>query len=205
MTKITTVLIDFGGVIADEGFREGLREIGRRNGLSPDQFFLDAERLIAETGYLTGGAREREFWEALRQETGVMELDGVLREEILRRFTLRPAMIAWLDRMRAAGLTVAMLSDQTNWLEEIDAETGLFHHVDRVFNSFRLGKSKRDATLFDDACKALHSEPSATLFIDDNPGHIERAALRGLRTLRFTGIPDFERQIHSLLPQLVKG
>lgn len=199
MTKITAALIDFGGVIAEEGFREGLLEIGRRNGLDPDRFFHDAERIIAGTGYLTGAAGEGEFWETLRRETGIRGRDAVLRREILRRFTLRPSMLAWLDRLRAAGLTVAILSDQTNWLEEIDSSTGLFRRVDRVFNSYRLGKSKRDASLFDDVCIELGSPPADTLFVDDNPGHIERAASRGLRTILFTDIGDFERRFRMLV------
>jgi putative hydrolase of the HAD superfamily len=202
MTPVTTVLIDFGGVIAEEGFREGLRAIGRRNGLDPDRFFSDVEQLIAGTGYLTGRTREAVFWDAVRRETGIREQDGILREEILRRFTLRPAMLAWLDRMRAVGLSVAILSDQTNWLEEIDATTGLFRHVDRVFNSFRFGKSKRDVSFFEDVCAALETDPRNTLFVDDNPGHIERAASRGLRTILFTGLADFERRLRLLLPQL---
>ena len=202
MGRITAVLIDFGGVIAEEGFREGLQEIGRRNGLDPDRFFHDAERIIAGTGYLTGRADEAEYWEVVRRETGIGEQDAAMRDEILRRFTVRPAMLAWLDRLRAARITVAILSDQTNWLDEIDAATGLFRRVDRVFNSFRLGKSKRDASLFDDVCAALGISPVNALFVDDNPGHIERAASRGLRTILFTDTGDFERRLRSMLPQL---
>jgi putative hydrolase of the HAD superfamily len=199
MKTVTTVLIDFGGVIAEEGFREGLREIGRRNGLDPDGFFQVADRLISTTGYLTGMTDETAFWEAVRGETGIQETDSALRDEILRRFTLRPAMLAWLDRLRAGGITVAILSDQTNWLEEIDADTGLFQRVDRVFNSFRFGKSKRDASFFDDVCAALGANPRNTLFVDDNPSHIERAAARGLLTILYTDTADFERRLRSLI------
>ncbi len=33
---IKAVLFDFGGVLAEEGFREGLKSIGRKNGLDPE-------------------------------------------------------------------------------------------------------------------------------------------------------------------------
>jgi putative hydrolase of the HAD superfamily len=36
---IKAVLFDFGGVLAEEGFREGLKAIGVKNGLDPDDFF----------------------------------------------------------------------------------------------------------------------------------------------------------------------
>lgn len=200
MTRITAVLIDFGGVIAEEGFREGLQEIGRRNGLDPDRFFHDAERIIAGTGYLTGRADEAEFWEVVRRETGIGGQDAALRDEILQRFTLRPAMLAWLDRLRAARVTVAILSDQTNWLDEIDEKTDLYSHFDAVFNSFHIHKSKRDASLFSDICSSLGETPACVLFIDDNRQHIERASGAGLRSFLYTNRDDFERQIFRHVP-----
>lgn len=199
MHAITTILIDFGGVIAEEGFRDGLKAIGRRNGLDPDAFFKTVDGLIFETGYLTGAAKEAAFWSAVRSRTGITEDDAALRREILGRFVLRPEMIALVDRWRARGLVVAMLSDQTDWLEEIDRKTGLYGHFDRVFNSFRLGKSKRDASIFSDVCGQLGAEPRRTLFIDDNSEHIERARGRGLAVIHFTDESDFEDRVRTVL------
>jgi putative hydrolase of the HAD superfamily len=92
-----------------------------------------------------------------------------------------------------------MLSDQTDWLEEIDQETGLFRHFDRVFNSFRIHKSKRDATVFGDVCAALCVRPEETLFVDDNINHIKRAQGQGLQTIHFVGIDDYKKRVAELL------
>ena len=195
---ITAVLFDFGGVIAEEGFRDGLLQIGRQNGLDPTAFFLAVERIIADCGYLTGAAGEAVFWEQVRRESGIRETDRELREQILRRFVLRPAMLDLADRVRRNGAIAAMLSDQTNWLEEIDSATGLFRHFDSVFNSYRIRKSKRDASVFDDVCSALGVTPASTLFIDDNAGHIGRAHTRGLRTILFTTVEDLTRSLQDI-------
>jgi len=199
--SITTVLIDFGGVLAEEGFREGLREIAKQSGLDPDRFFSDAERIIAETGYLTGAAAEGDFWAAVRKQTGITGADSDLRHEILRRFVLHPFMLAWVDHLRDTGRFVAVLSDQTNWLDEIDEETDLYSHFDAVFNSYHIHKSKRDASLFRDIGSSLGEAPACVLFIDDNPQHIERAASAGLKTFLFTSQEDFERRIVQSVPQ----
>jgi HAD superfamily hydrolase (TIGR01509 family) len=198
MASVSAVLIDFGGVLAEEGFREGLLAIGKRNGLDPEQFFRDVERIIFESGYLTGEAGEAVFWEAVRRQTGIPERDEPLRQEILRRFVVRPAMVEHVDRLRSAGLRVAILSDQTNWLEEIDAAADLFRHFDRIFNSYRIGKSKRDASVFTDVCAEFDVLPAATVFVDDSPGHIERASGKGLTTILFTGIADYKRSFAAL-------
>jgi putative hydrolase of the HAD superfamily len=194
---LKAVLFDFGGVIAEEGFREGLMAIGKKNNLDPERFFADVDRLIYETGYLIGRTDEASFWNTVRKKTGITGSDGELREEILRRFILRPEMLAYADRMRANGLRAAMLSDQTNWLEEIDRKTPLFGHFDMVFNSFRLHKSKRDPSVFRDVCSALGVRTDEVLFVDDNINHIKRAESEGLRTIHFTTIGEFEKRIRN--------
>ncbi len=199
-SAITTILIDFGGVIAEEGFRDGLRAIGSRSGLDPEVFFKTVDGLIFETGYLLGTADEAAFWNAVRSRTGISDDDEALRREILDRFTPRPEMLSIVDRLRCRGITVAMLSDQTDWLEELDRTAGLYRHFDRVFNSFRTGKSKRDASVFTDVCRELGVEPRHALFVDDNGKHIERARSRGLQTIHFTGIGDFKCRLATLLP-----
>ncbi len=196
---LQAVLIDFGGVIADEGFRDGLREIGRRSGLNPEAFFVSVERIIADSGYLTGLADEHAFWDRVRTETGIAGGDDSLRSEILGRFTIRKEMLDSVDWLRSSGLTVAMLSDQTNWLEEIDAATRLFGHFDAVFNSYRIHKSKRDPSVFTDVCGSLGIPPGETLFVDDTIGHIERASDRGLLTLHFTTVADFRERLAGFL------
>lgn len=197
---IRAILFDFGGVMAEEGFYEGLVAIARGNGLDPDRFFSAAEAVIFETGYLTGAADEPVFWNELRTRTGIAGTDAELREEILKRFALRPAMIAAADRLRSRGLIVAMLSDQTNWLDEMDRQTALFGHFDRVFNSFFIHKSKRDASVFGEVCAALGVKREETLFVDDNMGHIRRARGEGLRTIHFKTVEDFSEQLRKHVP-----
>ncbi len=198
-TMLKAILFDFGGVLAEEGFREGLKAIGRKNGLDPDRFFDRADSLIYESGYLTGRISEPAYWNALREQTGIAGSNEELREEILERFTLRNAMITAVDRVRAEGYIVALLSDQTNWLDELDREMLLYAHFDRVFNSFKIHKSKREASVFGYVCNALGIGTEEALFIDDNIDHIRRAADAGLQTIHFTTAADFERQLAERL------
>lgn len=65
---IRAVILDFGGVIAEEGFREGLKAIAQSNGLDPEEFFNIADSLIYETGYVKGLIDEGLFWEKLKKK-----------------------------------------------------------------------------------------------------------------------------------------
>jgi putative hydrolase of the HAD superfamily len=198
-TTIKAVLFDFGGVIAEEGFYEGLLAIGEMNALNPEAFFKTVDALIAETGYLAGASEEAVFWDAVKNETRITMSNAALRHEIMKRFTLRPGMIAYVDLLKSNGFIVAMLSDQTNWLDEIDEKTALFQHFDSVFNSYHIHKSKRDATVFRDVCSDLNVRPGETLFIDDNSKHIQRAMSEGLNVIHFIGMSDFEKRIRKFV------
>ncbi|MRR38090.1 HAD family hydrolase, partial [bacterium] len=105
--------------------------------------------------------------------------DEALRLEILNRFTLRPPMLDLVERLKSRGFTVGILSDQTNWLDELDDRFGFYCRFDYIFNSFHMGKSKNDPTHFDDVLRLLNRLGREVLFIDDNDGHVGRAVERG--------------------------
>ena len=62
---------------------------------------------------------------------------------------------------------MALLSDQTDWLDELNQQDPFFQHFDHIFNSFSLKKSKRDASLFEDVAGRLGVKPREILFVDD--------------------------------------
>lgn len=202
MDSICAVLFDFGGVIAEEGFRGGLTAIADSRGLDPGSFFRTAEQLVYETGYVTGRVKEAVYWDSVRKKTGITGSDEALREEILKRFMLRDAMLSVVDGMRHSGIRVGILSDQTNWLEEINVRTPFYNRFDLVLNSFRLGKSKRDPSLFADVVAQLRCRAGEVLFIDDNGNNTERAKGQGLSVIHFTTVQQFLRDVGGLLPSL---
>ncbi len=198
MDTIKAFLFDFGGVLSEEGFKEGLKAIGKKNGLNPDDFYLLATELIHETGYVTGMVEEYYYWKIIRERTGIAGSDEELREEVLKRFSIRPEMMRCVEQMKSSGYVVAILSDQTNWLDEINQRSPFYLRFDYVFNSFRVRKSKRDPSIFGDVCAVMGLKPEEVLFVDDNSENIKRASAEGLATIHFREMNDFENQISKL-------
>jgi putative hydrolase of the HAD superfamily len=178
---IAAAIFDYGGVLAEEGFREGMQAIARENRLDPDAFLDAAADAAWATGYVVGSAQEEQFWAALARKTGLSGDPGAWRRAILSRFTFREWMRPLLADLRAAGLKLAVLSDQTDWLDELEARQRFFAHFDLVVNSFHAGRSKREPEVFTDLAARLGIAPGAALFIDDNPGNVARAESMGLR------------------------
>jgi putative hydrolase of the HAD superfamily len=196
---IKAFIFDFGGVLADEGFREGLKAIGRKHGLDEDAFYHTASELVYETGYISALVDEACYWHALRERTGIAGSDDSLRDELLKRFVVRPGMISCVGHLRKAGFRTAILSDQTNWLDELEEKNNFYRHFDYVFNSFKTGKSKRDVSMFTDACKIMGVRPDETVFVDDNAENIRRASLQGMKVLHFKGEDSFEKEMEEII------
>jgi putative hydrolase of the HAD superfamily len=196
---LRAVLFDYGGVLATEGFCEGLHAIARRQGLDP----LEVHRLgmdaIYDSGYIVGQGSEADFWSLMRARAGIRGEDADLAGEILPRFTIRSRMIETVRRLRRLGIIVAILSDQTDWLERLEARDRFFGEFDRVFNSYRLGKGKRDPTVFADAVALLGVSPREALFVDDMPANVERAREQGLRGIVFEDEERFLVEVEQLL------
>jgi putative hydrolase of the HAD superfamily len=201
---IRAILFDFGGVLVEEGFREGLSVIARQQGLNPQAVHRAAYDAIYESGYVLGRGTEDEFWRILRQKTGLSGEIETMRQAIASQFALRPRMVAVVRTLRQQGYVTGILSDQTDWLDRLDAELHFFQDFDKVYNSYHLGKGKRDPSIFDDVVGDLGLVPNQVLFVDDDPGNVERARSRGLKTVLFLNedqcITDLEAAVgHPIL------
>ncbi len=191
---IDTVLFDFGGVLAEEGFAKGLHAIARKNGLNEEEFFQRARELIYSTGYLVGRSDEAAYWQTIREKLGARGNDNDLKNEILSRFILRSFMFDIVSKLKDAGCKVAILSDQTNWLDELDARLGFFASFDAVYNSYHLGKSKAEVSQFTDIVTRMNDRPERALFIDDDEAHCARARAAGLQAIRYAGRDRFLKE-----------
>lgn len=195
---IKAILFDFGGVLAEEGFRNGLQQLARQQGLDERWIFEAGMDSVYQSGWVVGQGTEADFWRLLGNKTGLRGDPQKMREIILASFVVRPSMLKLVDRLRRHGLVVGLLSDQTEWLDELDRRYDLYRHFDKIYISYRLGKGKRDPALFDEIARDLSLAPDQIVFIDDNSGNIERARQRGWHGLLF----ENERQLLDSLKNL---
>ena len=196
--KIKAILLDFGGVIAEEGFQQGLYAIAEKFCLDKKRFFQLANEAVYNSGYVTGTGSEKDYWDEVRKHSGIKASDEELRREILSRFIPRGWMLERVRSMQEQGLVTAILSDQSDWLDQLNDRYQFFQYFAAIFNSFHLGKTKRDSTIFSDTLQALHVKADETLFVDDNIGHIDRAAAAGLQTHHFEGRDGFMKKLREL-------
>jgi putative hydrolase of the HAD superfamily len=190
--SIKAVLLDYGGVIAEEGFRNALAAMAREQGLEARSVLLVARRVVYESGFVLGWGTEQTFWAAMRADSGLAGSDAELTQRVLDGFTLRPWIIERVRQWRAQGIVTGILSDQMHWLDMLDERDRFFRYFDHVFNSYHLGKGKRDPALFRDITERLALAPAGILFVDDIKGNVERAQAAGWQAILYEDRASFE-------------
>ena len=84
------------------------------------------------------------------------------------------------------------------WLDELDKKYNFFKEFEAVFNSYHIGTSKRNPTVFTEIAQNLDVRPQDILFVDDNPSNTDRAIKQGLITHLFKTIEDFLQKLSLL-------
>jgi putative hydrolase of the HAD superfamily len=196
--SIKAVLLDYGGVIAEEGFRNELAAMAREQGLDRTAVLLVARRVVYESGFVLGWGTEQVFWAAMREDAGLRGSDAELTKRVLDAFVLRPWIMDRVRQWNAQGFITGILSDQMHWLDWLNERDHFFQYFDHVFNSYHLGKGKRDPTLFHDIAARLALEPAEILFVDDLKSNVERAQSVGWQAIHYTDRAAFEKIIGML-------
>jgi putative hydrolase of the HAD superfamily len=194
------VALDFGGVVAEEGFLALVREMAAELGRPEEALIEAAETALRSTGYLVGRGDEAVFLADFAARGGLDPAKLIsFRERVLERYPIRPGMLALVDRLRDSGVRVVVASDQTDWLEELDRRRPFYDRFDRVFNSYRFGRTKSEAAFFEEMARELGVKPREILFVDDRPVNVEVARSVGCTGLVFRDEDQFQLEFMELL------
>jgi putative hydrolase of the HAD superfamily len=188
--RIQAVLFDLGGVVLGSPLHAIARH-ERESGI-PAGF---VNRLVVATGPQGAWSRlERgelameAFYDAFEREcieAGARVDARAMMERVHVESQPRPAMLAALGRLRAAGLRTAAVTN--NWVPE--AERGgngsaLRPHFDAFVESCVVGVRKPDARIYHIACEALGVAPAHAAFLDDIGANLKTARGLGMATIK---------------------
>ena len=195
---INAVLFDFGGVIAEEGFANGLTTLAEEQNFSVSNMAEQGMNAVYDSGFVLGHGTAADFWKLLRQRTGLSGNDATLTDRILEGFKLRDWMLQLVRDLRSQGYITGILSDQTHWLNELDQRDHFYHEFNHIYNSYNLGKGKHDPSLFTDVANNLGLAAENILFIDDNKNNTQHAHAIGMKTIHYQNKDAFIAKLNKL-------
>lgn len=199
--SVDAVLWDFGGVILSSPF-DAFNRYERDRDLPAD--FI--RRVNATDPHTNAWARLE------RSDITVAEFDVTFADEserlghrvrgadvlALLAGEIRPAMVAALDRIAAAGYRQACLTNNVVAADVADAEVdpatseraraiaGIMARFDVIVESSKVGVRKPEPAFYELACELLGVQPSRCVFLDDLGVNLKPAAAMGMRTIKVT-------------------
>jgi len=199
MSEVQAVLFDYGGVLAEEGFSNTMEALAKEQSLRVEDMTAEGMQAVYESGFVLGRGSESDFWKQLRQRTGLHGDDSSLRSRVFDGFVIRPWMLELIAQLKAKGYVTGILSDQTDWLDRLDARDHFYKYFDRIYNSYYLGKGKRDPSQFSDVAADLGLDPSAILFIDDSRKNVATAIENGMQAIQYIDRESIIKDIKDAL------
>lgn len=196
MTGFTHVIFDFGGVITSSPF-EAFNRLEAERGLPRD--FV--RRVNATNPDTNAWARfERAEIDAaafdllFAEEAAALghALDGHAVIACLSG-DIRPAMVAALDRIKAAGLGLGCITNNVptghgagmaGSRAKAAAIAAILDRFDHVIESSKIGIRKPDPRIYAMMCAALGADPAACIYLDDLGINCKPAAAIGMRAIK---------------------
>ena len=109
-----------------------------------------------------------------------------------------PESVALIERVRAAGHRLALLSNMPRpFADHLETTHDCFGWFEHRAWSGRLGAMKPRRAIFDHVAAALAVDPREAVFIDDHAGNIESARTLGWQALHFTSAAQCENHLRA--------
>jgi putative hydrolase of the HAD superfamily len=172
------VIFDFFGTLTHAVRRgPGHDQVARTLGADPVSFTALLDRsFTARARGAYGGIESTLLWMAnqLGRTPTAEQISHAARVRlaaIRADISVREEAVPTLLRLRARGLSIAMISDCTDELPMIWPELSLAHLIDATVFSTESGYTKPDPRLYELACRELGVAPAECLYVGDGGGH----------------------------------
>jgi putative hydrolase of the HAD superfamily len=210
MTKVSgirAVVLDYGEVLCFAPDAEARSRMAAVFGVAVENFM---ERYVPTRGpYDQGLLTPEQYWRGIARESGIA-IDGEkiarLREWDTAMWSrVNEEMIGWTEKLHAAGLTTALLSNmQHDMAAHARRNFAWLAHFDHQILSCELLLIKPDAAIFERTIERLGMAPQEILFVDDREPNVEAARRVGIRALQFRSVEvlrdDLEEMGFGVLP-----
>lgn len=193
------LILDYGEVLCKPPAAVKIAQMASALGLDREtfQFRYEDER----KPYDRGDLNPLDYWSRVAAPLALDEqlLSRMRQWDVELWNDVNQGMIAWLARVRAAGLKTAMLSNMhPDMASYVRRNFDWFQHLDCLILSCEVHLIKPVRAIYERCLEQLGVQPCEALFIDDREVNVRAAADAGLVTLRFTNIESLRSDLEAL-------
>ncbi|MBW4061549.1 HAD-IA family hydrolase [Candidatus Saccharibacteria bacterium] len=152
-------------------------------------------------GFQVGSITKDQLWSAVASELDASgQIDKILAAAAADLPVVDPEMLAFVDKVRAAGYKTGLLSNlapETPWDEGMRA-AGVPNHFDVVMLSGDVGLAKPDPNLYRLFAGQLGVDTHELIFTDDRQASLAGVEFIGVRPIVFENLAQLKAQLTKL-------
>lgn len=196
------LIFDFGGVLMKTVDYSPRHRWDARLGLTPGSVERVVHGTPAWVQAQTGIISPRAYWQDVGQQLNLTgsEVER-LREDFYSGDTLDMALIGYIGELRAAGYTVALLSNDSLELEDKLLRLGIVPLFDPVVISAQIGVMKPEPGAYQHTLAKLNRPPQQTIFIDDRKENVSAALALGIHAIHYVNGMNLPGRLAPLLAE----
>ena len=200
-STIKAVILDYGEVLCHTPAPQFIQSMADVFKLSPQAFraIYDRHRLPYDRGDYSPEA----YWSKFEEETNSKLLPAQLQQ--LRNWdvdmwsNVDPAMLAWVDTLRAHGLKIALLSNMhADMARHFRMHFDWVNKFETAILSAEMRSVKPEPEIYLRTVEALGVRPEEALFIDDRERNTRGAEQVGIRAVRFESMKQLASELERL-------
>jgi len=189
--RIKGVIFDYGRVLAYTQNEAPRATWERRLGLAPGALTRAVHNEHSWIAAQRGAITIDMHWQAVSTALGLLPDDtAALRTAFYSGDVLNSELVACIDRLRATGLRVGLLSNFSTDLRPMLVQQDLLRRFDALAISAEIGLMKPDAAAYRAVLAMLGLAAPDCVFIDDVLANVEAAQAVGMHGIVFQDNPS---------------
>lgn len=192
---IKLIVFDFGGVYFTDNVLELAQKLSKEIGVQIEEFVKVLKTILPD--YEKGRISEQEFWDKglkmLNKSCNIQKLHDIAIEHF------KPIKeTAYLIEKLKKNYKIGMLSNQTNWADELNFKYNFFHHFDPLIISKNVGFKKPEQRIYEILIEKAKCKPEEIVFIDDSESHGDVPKKLGINFIHYKSSEQLEEKLKEL-------
>jgi putative hydrolase of the HAD superfamily len=201
MRRWKSVIFDYGMVLCRAPEPHAIAEMCKVFSVDGPTFWqiYDRDRLL----YDRGGMSSEEYWHKFAGHASA-KIDEKqlqwLREFDVEMFSVMDdGLLQWAADLRSAGYKTAILSNlNKEFTAHLRAKCDWIKRFDLQVFSSEVGLTKPDPEIYRHTLRALQTDASETIFVDDRTANVETAREIGITAVKYESRDQLRKEMESL-------
>lgn len=198
--SIKAICFDLDGVyFTPQGKQSFHRALSEELGADPATVDYIMYRSIEMRQLVTGEITPAQFWEYLRQHTGITATDEELVARWIRDYEIDTDVQKAVRSAKEQGfITCVCTNNNAARLPALETKFGFYSDFDAIVSSHEIGYTKPSKEIFEALLERTGVRAGELVYSDDNPDRLQGAEDLGINVFVYENLDQFLAELSKL-------